>query len=454
MNLVRKVLLVHPDARTRRRCVMLLAACGFDLRVAASAVAAEDAVRSEWFDLAVLEHNLPDAPDFELADRLRRVQPTLAIMLLVEQLEFPLVVKSIHQGVRDVITPTEDLAPIVARVCAYFEVVPSLDPYLSSAELKQAEAVLDCLGGVGGTDIPASFAQNAAPSQLMDAAREKSLLESQLLRIAHERNMLEVQLKTMLAQSAELARGRADASAIRSQRELIAASRTAIEDNARALSNQRAEIARERESLDSDHRLLAGSNTPQMSPELSRLEELRIQLAAQAERQGAETEQLARERAQFSVERQSWHADLETLRDEEENLRRYESRLRELQANLETERLALAAANQSAARSPSNSQDGPEAGARESWTKFQRATELFEAEKAHLREDRLALRDWESALKQREESLATREARLAAQPPQKAAHAVTPAQPPAQSTLRSLTRAPFEAAMAVLKPRK
>lgn len=444
---------------------MLLAACGFDVRHCATAAEGEEAVLSEWIDLAVIAHDLPDAPDLELSNRLRRAQPTLAIMLLVEQLKFPLVVQGVRQGVHDVIPPSEDLAPVVARVCAYFEVVPSFDAGIVSHELSQAESVLEFAGGI------AAPATASAATDLAQAAREHAVLEGQLLRLAHERNALEVQLRTLLTQSADLARVRADLAGVRSQRELVAAARASIEENARCLAAQRTEAFREQQAVESERRSLdrigpsETTASPAKGPDSDPLAAQRLQLARRADQLAAESEQIGRERAQLAAERQSWHRDLETLRDEEANLRRYEARLRDLQASLESERLAVAAAKQSPQHYDDDAALPSPDDLRDQWARFQRATELFEAEKAHLREDRLALRDWESALKKREELLVRREKDPA--PPAIPVPAVRPsATTPAisaptekseasiPSTLRSLTRAPFEAAKAVLKSRK
>ncbi|OIR18703.1 chromosome partition protein Smc [mine drainage metagenome] len=445
---------------------MLLAACGFDVRHCATAAEGEEAVLSEWIDLAVIAHDLPDAPDLELSNRLRRAQPTLAIMLLVEQLKFPLMVEGARQGVHDVIPPSEDLAPVVSRVCAYFEVVPSFDAGIVSHELSQAESVLEFAGGV------ATPATASAATDLAQAARERAVLEGQLLRLAHERNALEVQLRTLLTQSADLARTRADLAGARSQRELVAAARAAIEENARCLAAQRAEAFREQQAVENERRSLdriGPSETPATSassgPDVDPLAAKRLQLARHADQLAAESEHISRERAQLAAERQSWHRDLETLRDEEANLRRYEARLRDLQATLETERLALAAAKQSPQRYDDDAALPTPDDLRDQWARFQRATELFEAEKAHLREDRLALRDWESALKKREEVLTRREKVptpsdapvQAVRPPTGTPSVPAKGEKPeasAPSTLRSLTRAPFEAAKAVLKSRK
>ncbi len=474
MNLVKKILLVHPDSGLRRRCIMLLAASGFDVRSFGTANEACEAAQGEWFDLAVLEHNLPDAPEFDLADRLRKIQPTLSVMLLVEELEFPLVVKSIRQGVADVIPPSEDLAPVVARVCAFFEVVPSMTDDINSSELAAAERVLECAGGFNKNNGNSSHASHQHSGDLVQAAHEKALLERHLERVSHERNALETQLKTLLVQIHDSSRLSTDAADLRSQRELIAAAQAAIDGKARQLAEQRAELVRERGALAEERRRIEQCSpahsveVTQIVQERTQLAEWRRQLNEQAELLRSEGTRLHQDRAQLTHERRSWHKDLDTLRDQEENLRRYEARLRELQSSLEADRVGMLGHNSQPAPSITASDfAGLDAATlKESWTKFKRTTELFEIEKTHLREDRLALRDWEKALKLREATLIAREGKLADMDKRlrtqinsapSAPRAVEPSETTQYSAvdrMLSLTRSPFEAAKHVLRGRK
>ena len=412
MNLVKKILLVHPTSATRRKITMLLAAVGFDVRVFSSAEQAVEGAQGEWFDLALLDHDLPDALEFNSADRLRKVQPTLPVILLVSRLEFPVVVHGIRQGVSDVLQLNGDFKQVVVRVCAFFNVVPSTDTEVSSDELRQAEKILDCLGGVGGGSQSRSPFPSPGQDQsaaLLEAARERALMERQLERLGHERNAIEAQLKTLLAQNSDIVRLQVDAAELRSQREIVAAAQAAIDEKARQLSQQRAELNRERGLLDEERRQLEKSSpvSKHVTPEeQTRLSHWERQLNNKAELLRDEATRLQQDRAQLATERRSWHRDLDTLRDQEDNLRCYENRLRELQARLETERVSLLGvqAQPMTPRHPYEDRDLQEA-----WSKLQRATELFEAEKAHLREDRLAVRESEKALKLKEFSLSSRE---------------------------------------------
>src|SRR4051812_11043389 len=90
MNLVKKILIVHGDPKARRRLVLVLADAGFDVRAFATADAAAENAQGEWFDLALVDHELPGMPGFAFVDRLKKIQPTIQVLLLVSQLELPI----------------------------------------------------------------------------------------------------------------------------------------------------------------------------------------------------------------------------------------------------------------------------------------------------------------------------------------------------------------------------
>lgn len=114
MNLVKKILIVHGDVRNRRRLVLILADAGYDVRSYPAPGPALDTARTEWFDLALVDSNLRGASEFAFTESLKRVQPTVPVVLLVRALELPMIVKGIRLGLTDVLLDAED----PARSCA------------------------------------------------------------------------------------------------------------------------------------------------------------------------------------------------------------------------------------------------------------------------------------------------------------------------------------------------
>ncbi len=161
------------------------------------------------------------------------------------------------------------------------------------------------------------------------------------------------------------------------------------------------------------------------------------------------------EAASQAMERHTLEQDHEELRDREANLRDYESRLRLWQAQIESTLqqppVAQYVAPVPLTRIPSVSPFEGDAALQAGWEKLHRARELFEAEQAHLRDDRLNLKETAALLKRheialtaREASLAQREATLAAM---LAAQQAEPVKQP--SALLRFTQSPFTLAKSV-----
>lgn len=168
--------------------------------------------------------------------------------------------------------------------------------------------------------------------------------------------------------------------------------------------------------------------------------------------------------ATLTEERRRLQEDHEALREREANLRDYEARLRSLQAEIEaghgappvTTRTTLAPFAR-----PATSIHATEDGALQSaWEKLQRSRDLFAADQAHLRDERIVLQDQKSEVKRREEIVAAREARVAEREQLVAAASapVPSAEPIAGehtiSAMTKLTRAPFDMARSVFGGKK
>jgi len=460
MNLAKKILIVHGDIAIRRQLVLLLAGTGLDVRAFSTAAAAAEVAHDEWFDLALVAHNLPDSQNLSFVGALRKIQPTVPVLILVTEIELALVIQGIRLGVADVLLETDDLRPVVRRVRGLLKLDPDAVDDVTSEELAQAEAALEKMAVVGDPHSADPFGTHTqAPAVgLLRVTKEKALLEARVERLGHERAALEAQLKTLLAQNVDLARLPAESAELHSQREIVAAAQTAIDEKARALAAQRAELARERRAL-ADERQKLVVTTPAVSKgeeevarEQAELADWRRKLIEEAERLQTETSKVQQERTQLALDRRGWHEDLDVLRQQEENLRSYEKRLREMQGQLEADRVVWCSTNiKQASRSPFTD----DAALQEAWAKLQRASEILETERAHFREDKLALRDWEKTVKNREEGLSGREVRIAAQEQRlREAFPSSVNAPPPVSVMRAFTRSPFTTAKAVLLGKK
>ncbi len=475
MNLVKKILVVHGDAKMKRKLVLMLADAGYDIRAFTECEPALETARNEWFDLALIDARLPGATEFEFVEALKKIQPTVPVVLVVQQLELPLIVKGIRMGLSDVLPAGTDLRPLLRRVNSILRPNSQLasdDGALTPTELAEAEAVLQVLANpdIGQSNDP--FNTPDFRQELLRGAKERAMLEQKSERLEHEKLALEAELKTLLSQNADALRVQGDFDELRSQRETPASAQSHIDQKARALAEARSELARERTALEEERRKLAetsqtvspyAKSADEIARERTDLETQRAKLSAAEARLHDEETRLQREATQIAQERRRWHEDLDLIREQETNLREYEARLRQLQAQLEADRV-LWFSSRPQSRSPF--QD--DAAVKAAWEKLQRATDLLEAERAIFRDERMAFREQDSDLKRREAKLEElqgklddQEKRLRGLPPAPLPSTAMPfatvpmPQTPDQSaaskaTMKTISRAPFEMAKSLL----
>lgn len=459
MNPVKKVLIAHNDPKLKRRIVLSLADAGFDVRSHLTADEAIEAARNEWFDLALIAEQLPGITGLQVFETLKQVQPTAPVALLSDQPELMMVVKCIRIGVADVIPLVDDMRQVVRRVRELLHpgvVPPPDDAGVTPADLAEVERTLARINQETGTATAASpdTQVQALRDELMRLTKDREELEARLQRTLHERNALESEVKALLIQHSDAAVQQTELAELRTQRERVAAAQAAIDAKARALSDQREEIERERSLLESERKelesALAAPILPEWAASAEEVAAMRERVHKEEARQRDTAMQLQQEAAKIARERRRWHDDLDLLREQEKNLKEYEARLRKVQAQLETDRVLWF----STTARPETKSPFDDGALREAWQKLQRASELLESERAHVRNDRLYTQEKETALKTREAALTAREHKLAeaeARLTSRLASAPTAAPAPAASPspMRTLARAPLEMAKSV-----
>ena len=471
MNLSRKILVVHSDPLPRRRLALVLVEAGYDVRPFGSSEAALKSARSEWFDLALIDYALPGGEGFGFAGLLREAQPTLPVIMLLPQLELPLIIQGIRLGLTDVLASETDPRPVLRRVHALLRPGSPAGPELTPAELAEVDAVLarydEETGTADGDPLP--DAMEPLRQQLAQAMRARVELEAEVERLSAQKAAAEQELHSLLAQQSQNVRVQAELAELRLQRDQAAAAQASVDASARQLDHTRAELEAERQALEQEKASrppMAVQRDP-LELERAHLTALREDLREEENRLREESARVRQEATQLAQERRRWHEELDQLREREENLRAYEQRLRAQQAELERERVALAAnvrpepaAAHATAPGETRSRRGDpldeliqrDVKLRAEWEKVHRANELLEAERAVFRDERMALRDLEQTIRQREQRLRELEAQVAAHEVIK--RHLPPPPPPGRGTgpngdaagggvLKALTRAPF-----------
>jgi CheY-like chemotaxis protein len=462
MNLVKKLLIAHGDQRIRRRLVLFLADAGYDLRAFGTTDAALESARNEWFDLALVDYELSGARDFSFIEALKKIQPTVPVILCVQKLELPVIIKGIRVGVTDVLA-RDNLASVARRAAAFLNPdlpEPAGHDMVTADEMAEVEAVLDRITGRGARQNTESCgnADDDLPSELLRGAKERAMLEAKNARLEIEKIALETELRTLLSQIDDSSHLEADRADLGSQREIAAAVQAAIDEKAGKLAEIRGEIARERLALEEQRINTAAADQSAAAPDKERAElaAWRARLEQEDDRIREEASRLQHEANKIAQERRRWHEDLDQLREQEANLHDYEARLRQVQAQLESDRVLWFSARNTASRSPF----AEDPSLKDAWQKIQRATELLEAERANFCDEKLAFAEYEAQVKRREEKareVATKNEELNNLQPSLPVSLV-----PADvsmgaatiSAVKTFSRAPFEMAKSVFSGKK
>jgi DNA-binding response OmpR family regulator len=456
MNFVKKILLVHGDATSRRTLTLLLAGAGYDVRPCGQPAVALEAARSEWFDLSLVADPLPELSSFDFIEELKKLQPSVAVLLLVNQLELPSVIKGIRLAVTDVLAPGGDWKLVIQRINALLRPGETTAPVeLNPEELAEVEAILSRMEQ--GSNPPLPLAPDAAVptgdlrEELVWLTRERDDFKKTAERLAEEKTALEVGLKAQLARHDDAVRQEEELTELRSEREVVAAAQAAVDEKARSIAAARQELARERAELAAERAQSLPADEAQrlesadaLAREREVLEDLRLDVHAEDVRLREEAVKVRQAQARVDTDRRQLQEDLDLLREQETNLRAYEQRLRSMSAEVEANRVLSAAPYLS--RDPFQRDATLEI----AWTRLDRAMDMLEAERRNFTGERLALKDDLARLEEKEEALQQREKTLGYQ---EALLAGRTLQAPS-SRRSSLTQTPLQAAKAIFTSSK
>jgi DNA-binding NarL/FixJ family response regulator len=455
MNSVKKVLLVHGDQAAGRTLTLLLAGTGYYVRCFARPEAAIEAAHGEWFDLSLVADPLPEMSTFSFIESLKKLQPSMAVLMLVNQLDLPSVIKGIRVAVNDVLAPEGDWTTVLQRVNGILQPGRTLPAgEVTAEELAAVEAMLAAASEVSAAARAAGSGAGGGAGEGRDAlARECESFKSLAERLAREKTVLEAELRAQRELQTDTARKQTELTELRSEREILAAAQVAVDERARALTDAREALARERAALAAERE--AGRPAGEvrrlktdevLSKERETLEVWRADLRAEDVRLREEAVKVRQGQVRLELDRRQLHEDLNLLREQEANLRAYEQRLRTMGEDAEANRVNRAAPRPS--RDPFQRDPGLEA----AWARLDRAMDMMEAErrsfsneKMILKEELTRLKGQEEALQQRADELQERARSLDAREAQLSARPEEP-----ESTRAAFTRAPFKTARAIL----
>lgn len=467
MNSVKKVLVVHGDQSASRTLTLLLAGAGYYVRSCAHPDEAIEAARGEWFDLSVVADPLPEMSSFGFIEALKKLQPSVAVFLLVNQLELPAVIKGIRMAVTDVLAPGSDWAFVLQRVNAILQPDRPSSGEVTPEELARVEAILAEAGRESAEAGSAGAGQAGLAGdprvELVRLTRQRDSLKSMVERLAMEKTSLEADLRKQQAQQTDAARQLTELNEVRSEREIVAAAQAAVDEKARAVAEAREALAAERTALAAERARGRPEGEVQrlkteeaLTDERQSLDSNRSDLWAEEVRLKAVAAKVRQGEERLAIDRRQLQEDIDLLREQEANLREYEQRLRAMSAEAEAERVQKAAPRLS--RDPFQRDATLEV----AWNRLDRAVDMLEAERRSFCGEKLILKEELARLKAREEELQQKELVLEAREAQ-GGHGIQAAQAaPVAATLGepersrpSFTRTPFKVAKAIFSnPKK
>jgi two-component system KDP operon response regulator KdpE len=113
-----KVLIVDDDASIRKALHATLSGLGFEIEEAAGGEQAVSFVRSEHFDAALLDVNMPGMGGIETCRTMRRLEPQLPILMLTVRDDAEDKIEALDAGADDYITKPFHIGELMARVRA------------------------------------------------------------------------------------------------------------------------------------------------------------------------------------------------------------------------------------------------------------------------------------------------------------------------------------------------
>ena len=147
-----RILALDDDALVRRAIDRILRRKGHEVIQAAQAAQALRLAQDVDFDIALVDHQLPDATGIEVLGKLRALQPRCIRMLITGRLELPMVKDAVNHGeVSKVIEKPLDKNLLVDAVDGSLRYMQRMQDVMESQHmaLREAEgtALTDCLAG-------------------------------------------------------------------------------------------------------------------------------------------------------------------------------------------------------------------------------------------------------------------------------------------------------------------
>jgi len=317
MNSPQKILLAHADAHTRRMLTMLLAEAGLSVHAIEPEPELVDRLTGETFALALIGYAEPSEDAFEICPALRDAQPHLPIIMLLPELDLPMVVQGIRHGLTDVLPLRTDPKPVLRRIMNLLDLEVEGEP--TAAELAEVEATLAQLDP-----------ESAVPAADPETIAQRERLWKGLRELHVERELIQA-AQAGVDEKARLLR--TEREALHREREEFAAQIAEMKAEGEALGREWTELDQQKRWVEQEQKSLA-----QAEADIRRREQfvaetappMSLKLRGPAAELESGWDLLDRAKSAFEAERALFRDERMVLSDLDQQIRNKEQRLRDL----------------------------------------------------------------------------------------------------------------------------
>ncbi|GAB2776117.1 response regulator transcription factor [Rhabdobacter roseus] len=115
---MKKILIVEDDRRIAQTIYRSLTGEGYEAEIAYDGITGKQSAITKYFDLMLLDINLPGLKGYEVCEQVRALRPTLPIIMLTAYGEIEDKVQGLGKGADDYLVKPFDLRELLARIAA------------------------------------------------------------------------------------------------------------------------------------------------------------------------------------------------------------------------------------------------------------------------------------------------------------------------------------------------
>ena len=142
-TIVKKILIVEDDRRIAQTIYRSLTGEGYEAEIAYDGITGKQSAITKYFDLMLLDINLPGLKGYDVCQQVRALRPSLPIIMLTAYGEIEDKVQGLTKGADDYLVKPFDLRELLARVAAALRRAELTNPPRKSTLLRIADLELN-----------------------------------------------------------------------------------------------------------------------------------------------------------------------------------------------------------------------------------------------------------------------------------------------------------------------